>query len=403
MGGLARLILALVCLAVSLTAFIRAPNLPAWMLLLGVTEFGHWFALVALAVAIPFQFHPLGLAASGVAIVVAGLFLSTLAQALPFGARLPAQLQAAFGPVPPAGRPFFWRSLIFGVREKQVGPETFISSEGEGYSLRLNFFRSVRPDPAPCVLVLHTGGWNSGWPDEFAALHSPLANRGYAVVALPYRLAPEWIWPAQLEDVEAAWEFLKQRSADLGIDAAQSVLLGRSAGGQIAEASADSLSGPEIRGCIAFYAPADLPSACRFGREDDILKSLQLARDFLGGPPGERPANYDSASALQFVNPAHSADAADSWNPGPVGLAWAKPETAGQTRGSGRAAPAHRAALGPAGFRFPFQRTGWPVEHVCGGLFSVHGDEVTSLSPVGIRRTVSRRGRWRRDCGRGGN
>ena len=157
MGGLARLILALVCLAVSLTAFIRAPNLPAWMLLLGVTEFGQWFALVALAVAIPFQFHPLGLAASGVAIVVAGLFLSTLAQALPFGARLPAQLQAAFGPVPPAGRPFFWRSLIFGVREKQVGPETFISSEGEGYSLRLNFFRSVRPDPAPCVLVLHTG------------------------------------------------------------------------------------------------------------------------------------------------------------------------------------------------------------------------------------------------------
>ncbi len=50
MGGLARLILALVCLAVSLTAFIRAPNLLAWMLLLGATEFGHWFALVALAV-----------------------------------------------------------------------------------------------------------------------------------------------------------------------------------------------------------------------------------------------------------------------------------------------------------------------------------------------------------------
>ena len=166
MFDLARLVLALVCLAVSLTAVIKAPNLPAWMLSLGATEYGHWFALVSLAVAIPFRFHPLGLAASGVAIVAAGLFLSTLAQALPFGARLPAQLQAAFGPIPDAGRPFSWKTLIFGIREKQVVPETFTYSEGGGYSLRLNFFRSTRPEPGPCVVVLHTGGWNSGSPDE---------------------------------------------------------------------------------------------------------------------------------------------------------------------------------------------------------------------------------------------
>jgi len=303
MIDLARLILALVCLAISLTAFIRAPNLPAWMLSLGATEYGHWFGLLALAVAIPLRLQPLSLVASGIAIVAAVLFLSTLARAIPFATGLPGQLQAAFGKIPSAGRPFSWQILFFGSRDNRVDPETQIYSQGEGYSLRLNFFRSARPGPAPCVIVLHTGGWNSGSPDEFHALNSHLANRGYAVAALQYRLAPEWTWPAQLEDVKAALEFLKQRSADLGIDPGKFVLLGRSAGGQIAEAAAYSLSAPEIRGCIAFYTPADLHFAYRFGREDDVLKSLQLVRDFLGGTPAERPANYDSASAIQFVNP----------------------------------------------------------------------------------------------------
>lgn len=37
----ARWIVALLCLAVLLTAFFKAPNLPVWMLSLGATEYGH--------------------------------------------------------------------------------------------------------------------------------------------------------------------------------------------------------------------------------------------------------------------------------------------------------------------------------------------------------------------------
>jgi len=302
MLDIARLILALFCLAISLTALIKAPNLLTWMLSLGATEYGHWFALAALAVAVPFGLQPMSLVATGLGLVAAGVFLSTLGRAFPFGAQLHGRLQAAFGEVPSLGQPFSWKKLFFGTAGERRPSETLIYSQGGDYSLRMNFFRSVRPDPSPCVIVLHTGGWNSGTPDEFFAFNSHLANRGYAVAALQYRLSPTWTWPAQLEDVKQALSFLKQRRAELGVDPTKFVLLGRSAGGHIAETAAYSLTEHEIRGCIAFYAPADMHYAYRFGREDDMLKSLQVVRDFLGGSPAERPDQYDSASAIRFVH-----------------------------------------------------------------------------------------------------
>ncbi len=52
---------------------------------------------------------------------------------------------------------------------------------------------------------------------------------------------------------------------------------------------------------IALYAPADLHFAWRYSREDDVLKSPQLLRQFLGGPPEAAPSGYDSASGYLHV------------------------------------------------------------------------------------------------------
>ena len=297
-----RLSLAVLCLAISLTAIVKAPNLPIWMLSLGATEFGHWFALVPLALLCVGQSEPISVVGSGVAAVSMALFLSTAFRAHAFGRSLPQQLGAAFGEVTITRSPLSVRTLFFGNGERAIRPETLIYSEGVGYSLRLNFFRSTRTDsPSPCVIVLHTGGWNSGTPDEFGTFSSHLAHRGYAVAALQYRLAPDWSWPSPREDVAAALAFLKERSAELGIDPTRFGLLGRSAGGHIAEASAYSLNDPAIRGCIAFYAPADVHYAYQLGRDDDMLKSRQIVRSFMGGSPEERPEQYDSASANLLV------------------------------------------------------------------------------------------------------
>jgi dipeptidyl aminopeptidase/acylaminoacyl peptidase len=58
-----------------------------------------------------------------------------------------------------------------------------------------------------------------------------------------------------------------------------------------------------VRGVVALYAPADMNFAYAFSREDDVIKSPDLMRKFLGGTPETARAAYDSASAILLVGP----------------------------------------------------------------------------------------------------
>jgi acetyl esterase/lipase len=163
----------------------------------------------------------------------------------------------------------------------------------------LDFYRPVgRDGPVPCVVVIHGGGWDGGDKTQLPDLNYWLAERGYAVAAISYRLAPAHPWPAQREDTLAAIAYLKRHAADLGIDPSRLVLCGRSAGGQIAAAVGYTAGDPAIRGVIALYAPHDMRFVWSISRDDDALNSLKLMTQFLGGPPTPESADvYDSASA----------------------------------------------------------------------------------------------------------
>jgi len=155
----------------------------------------------------------------------------------------------------------------------------------------------LAPRPAPWVVVVHAGGWNGGSPEQLGELNRVLAAEGYAVAAVSYRLAPEWKWPAQRDDVMAAVRYLKTHSAELGLDPEKWAVLGRSAGGQIAEAVAYGDAPSGLRGCIAFYAPADLNFAFKYAAErGDIIRSKKLMIDLLGGTPAELKDAYNDAS-----------------------------------------------------------------------------------------------------------
>jgi acetyl esterase/lipase len=274
------------------------------MLAIGTTEYGHWFMFGPLLVLFCGPWRSVaGMITAMIALAAAALFSSTLVSATLTARHLPGELAGAFGEASVKESPLSILKLWFGSREPGAAPDSIIYSTHGEDSLRMDFYRSSAGGnvPSPCVIVLHTGGWSNGTPNEFVAMNRHLASRGFAVAAIEYRLAPRWKWPAQREDVQAAMKYLTEHSAELGVDASRIVLLGRSAGGHIAEAAAYSLGDPAIRGCIAFYSPADMNFAYRYAKEDDILKSPQLLRDFLGGTPEQAQANYDDASAIRFV------------------------------------------------------------------------------------------------------
>jgi acetyl esterase/lipase len=99
-----------------------------------------------------------------------------------------------------------------------------------------------------------------------------------------------------------AIDWLKTNATRLGITDRCFIIAGRSAGGQIASAVAYGLKDPAIKGCIAFYGPHDMFFARRHAYEDDVLNSLRLLRNYLGGDAEEKEATYTSASGMLLAD-----------------------------------------------------------------------------------------------------
>jgi acetyl esterase len=95
---------------------------------------------------------------------------------------------------------------------------------------------ATRPD-APIFVYLHGGGWSYGSIETTDRTCRRIADRsGCAVLNVGYRLAPEHVFPAAQEDVEAVLSYV--RKSDLGVDASRLAIGGDSAGAQLATIAA---------------------------------------------------------------------------------------------------------------------------------------------------------------------
>ncbi len=90
--------------------------------------------------------------------------------------------------------------------------------------------------PAPLAVFIHGGGWSSGdkrGGDGFRDMPA-LLDAGYIVATLNYRLAPEYVFPAMIEDVKCAIRSLRAHAAEYHIDPDRIGLWGMSAGSHLA-------------------------------------------------------------------------------------------------------------------------------------------------------------------------
>ena len=292
------LLLALALVAAASLTFFKAPTLFLWKVTLLVGEYGYLLVVVPLILMSLGWNYGQRLAAPIclLAVLAIGLLLRPVVQAAFMGPKLPAQLARAFGEVELNRAPFSW-AVLSQFFTDEVTMQTY-EFEHAGERGALDFYRaSGGTAPAPCVVVIHGGGWDNGDRTQLADMNHYLAQRGYAVAAVSYGLAPEHVWPSQADDIGAAIDYLKQNSIKLGIDPTRFVLLGRSAGGQLATAFAYGRPDPAIRGVISLYGPQDQVFAWKYSREDDILNAPKLLRQFLGGTPETAGAAYTSASA----------------------------------------------------------------------------------------------------------
>ena len=109
----------------------------------------------------------------------------------------------------------------------------------------------------PVVMFFHGGGWVVGDLDTYdgdARRHA--VGAGALVVSVDYRLAPEHPYPAAVDDVWAATQWVAAHGEELGADPSRLAVAGDSAGGNLAAVVAQlarDTAGPPITFQLLWY------------------------------------------------------------------------------------------------------------------------------------------------------
>lgn len=190
------------------------------------------------------------------------------------------------------------------------------------YGVPVRVYRPRRAtEPLPLVVNLHGGGFVFGNLTSADWLCGQLADRaGAVVVSLGYRLAPEHPAPAAYEDAEAATTWLLAHAAELGADADRTVLVGESAGGNLAALVTLTLrdrrrADPGTRGVLGqvlLYPATDLTmSSASVAAMADAPVLSRTSIDWYGRQylPQDRPGSIPLDDPR--VSPLHASDHSD--------------------------------------------------------------------------------------------
>ncbi|MGA2828843.1 MAG: alpha/beta hydrolase [Streptosporangiaceae bacterium] len=180
-----------------------------------------------------------------------------------------------------------------------------VYSEVLGYRpLELDLYLPGTGGPAPAIVHVHGGGWRRGsrrepLPVLGADFYGSLTAQGFAVAAIDYRLSGEARFPAPLEDVRTAVNWVRDHAPSYGLDAGRVFLWGDSSGGHLALLAA--LTGSTVHGVVAWFPVTDLaglPSdvADAGGVPDPGPESREA--QFLGRPASSLPDLARQASPV---------------------------------------------------------------------------------------------------------
>lgn len=197
--------------------------------------------------------------------------------------------------------------------------------------LKADVYRPEGDGPHPWVLVVHGGSWRSGDKGDAPAVSHALAQAGFMVFDLRYRLAPAHPFPAGAQDVFCALGQIQSRAQEFGVDPHRGAVLGRSAGAQLAAVAGYAAAGIDgsgdtealgyvpdtksiFRGCltpvspvravVSIYGPVDLAWAHGHPFVPDVVDGTHAIETYLGGPPTAVPELYVAANPISWINAA---------------------------------------------------------------------------------------------------
>jgi len=201
-------------------------------------------------------------------------------------------------------------------------PSTDISYAATSPAQRLDLHLPTQgTGPFPVIVQIHGGAFAGG--DKADGQLTPVLaalGRGYAVVAINYRLSGEARFPAQIQDVKAAIRWIRANAARLGLDPSRIAVWGNSAGGHLAAlagtsggvAALEDLSlgnadlSSRVQAVVDWYGPIDFLQmdpqfrASGLGHPDHSAAESPEGR-LLGGALADVPDRVAAANPETYV------------------------------------------------------------------------------------------------------
>src|ERR1017187_3737187 len=170
------------------------------------------------------------------------------------------------------------------------------SDPNQFLDLRLPSRKEKPPDPL--VINIHGGYWRAKYNlDHAGHLCAALTAKGLATANLEYRRVGNegGAWPGTFADIRSAYHFLLQNAKAHKLYSRRIVVIGHSAGGQLAL-------------CLAAHEPS-LTRVVSLAGVVDLQRAYQLhlsnnaVVEFLRGPPAEVPDHYREADPMELPTP----------------------------------------------------------------------------------------------------
>jgi len=164
-------------------------------------------------------------------------------------------------------------------------------------SLQLDIYKlKSLSEAAPALIFIHGGSWSKGKRSDYLPYLLDYAQKGYVTATVSYRLAGVAKFPAAVQDVQAAVQWIREHATERMINPEKLALVGGSAGGHLAMmvGYTNEQPGHKVQAIVNLYGPTDLTTEYARNREECL--------NFLGASYQERPELYQQASPRTHIS-----------------------------------------------------------------------------------------------------
>jgi acetyl esterase/lipase len=189
------------------------------------------------------------------------------------------------------------------------------SDEG-ARKLHLDLFmpKEKKKSGRAAILFIHGGGWRSGDRTMDHQMAAKMASLGYVTAAVEYKLSTEALYPEAIYNVKAAVKWIKENAKKYNINKNKIVLMGSSAGGQIAALAGvttglsrfeknakNKTENTKVQAVVDVDGVFDMTTPEESGK-DTVESKPSAVKQWLGVKYKDNPALWIEASPLTYIN-----------------------------------------------------------------------------------------------------